>query len=315
MRLGGSTKKKLSFGFFIFIVVAVNLFLPNRQLFAAQNLPDIIADFTPKGWQIYNEIKQFMPENLYEQINGRASFFLAYDMVKMTYVSFVNSTNSEQFVDLSIYDMGSITNAFGVFSTERSPGEPSIDVGRSGYCSGANYFIWKGQYYIRIISSETTGVAQRIGMDLARDVTEILSDSDEQPWGVTALPLKDRISSSVQYVKVDAMGLDFMNDTYLAEYKKGNTKVMAFLSRRDSVESARTLVEKYTTHAIRYGKEVNRHKAEKVELVSCDMGESYDVIFHKGHLIGGVFSVDNRELAIRAAIEIWEQLHLESGGS
>ena len=311
MRLGGSTKKKLSFGFFIIMVVAVNLFLPNRQLFASQNLPDIIADFTPKGWQIYNEIKQFIPENLYEQINGRASFFLAYDMVKMTYVSFVNSTNSEQFVALSIYDMGTTTSAFGVFSTERSPGEPTINIGRLGYCSGANYFIWKGQYYIRIINSETTGVAQRLGMDLARDVTEILPDSDEQPWGVTALPLKDRISSSIQYVKVDAMGLDFMDDTYLAEYKKGNTTVMAFLSRRDSVESAVTILKKYITHAIKYGKKVYHHKIEEVELVSCDMGENYDVIFHKGHLIGGVVSVENQELAIRAAIEIWEQLYLE----
>jgi len=311
MLLGGATKEKLSFGFFIFMVVAVNLFLPNRQLFASQNLSEIVVDFTPKGWKIYNEIKQFTPENLYEQINGRASFFLAYDMVKMTYASFVNSTNSEQFVDLSIYDMGTTTSAFGVFSSERSPGELTINIGRLAYCSGANYFIWKGQYYIRIISSETTGVAQRLGMDLARDVTKILPDSDEQPWGVTALPLKDRISSSIQYVKVDAMGLDFLDDTYLAEYKKGNAKVMAFLSRRDSVESACTILEKYTTYAIKYGKKVYRHKIEEVELVSCDMGENYDVIFHKGHLIGGVVSVENQELAFRAAIEIWKQLFLE----
>ena len=46
-------------------------------------------------------------------------------------------------------------------------------------------------------------------------------------------------------------------------------------------------------------------------MVSCDMGDNYDVIFHKGHLIGGVVSVKNQELAFRAAIEIWEQLFLE----
>ena len=87
---------------------------------------------------------------------------------------------------------------------------------------------------------------------------------------------------------------------------------MAFLSRRDSVESALTILKKYITHAIKYGKKVYHHKIEEVELVSCDMGGNYDVIFHKGHLIGGVVSVDNQELAIRAAIEIWEQLFLES---
>jgi nitrogen regulatory protein PII-like uncharacterized protein len=311
MTSGGSVNQRLSFRLLVLLVVVVCFFWPNRQLMASQNLPEVVADLTPKGWQIFDEIKQFTPENLYEQINGRASFFLAYDMVKMTYASFVNSTNSEQFLDLSIYDMGTTTSAFGVFSSERSPGEPTISIGRLGYCSGASFFIWKGQYYIRIISSETTGVAQRLGMDLARSVTNVLPDSGEQPWGVTALPLRGRISSSIQYVKVDAMGLDFLNDTYLAEYKKGDAKVMVFLSRRDSDESAQTIVKKYSTYAIKYGKVVNRHKIEEVELVSCDMGENYDVIFHKGHLIGGVVSVKNQDLAFRAAIEFWEQLFLE----
>ncbi|MBW2635147.1 MAG: hypothetical protein JRE14_13680, partial [Deltaproteobacteria bacterium] len=172
MSSGGSVNQRLSFGFLVLMVVVVCFFWPNRQLIASQNLPEVVADLTPKGWQIFDEIKQFTPENLYEQINGRASFFLAYDMVKMTYASFVNSTNSEQFVDLSIYDMGTTTSAFGVFSSERSPGEPTINIGRLGYCSGANFFIWKGQYYIQIISSETTRVAQRLGMDLARGVTK-----------------------------------------------------------------------------------------------------------------------------------------------
>jgi len=252
-----------------------------------------------------------MPEDLYEQINGRASFFLAYDMIKMTYVSFVNSVNSAQFIDLSIYNMGTTTNAFEVFSTERSPGDPPLDIGRAGYRSGANYFIWQGQYYIRIISSEATDELQRIGMDLARKVTECLPDSDEQPWGMAALPLKDRISASIQYVKVDAMGLEFMHNTYIAEYRKSGTKVTAFLSRRDSAESARVNVDQYATFAKKYGKGVDRLRVGGVKLVSCDMGGSYDVVFHKDRLIGGVSSVEDRGLAIRVAIEMWEQLRLE----
>jgi len=46
-------------------------------------------------------------------------------------------------------------------------------------------------------------------------------------------------------------------------------------------------------------------------LVSCDMGGSFDVIFHKGRLIGGVSSVEDRDLAIRVAIEMWENLRSE----
>jgi hypothetical protein len=204
--------------------------------------------------------------------------------------------------------MGKPTNAFGVFSAERSDGESSLDLGRAGYRADANYFIWKGQYYIQIISSEATDEFQRVGMDLARKVTDFLLDSGEQVWGLTALPPTDRIPESVRYFKVDAMGLDFMRNTYLAAYRKGNTLVTAFISMQDSVESARATVVRYTKYAKKYGKRIDRLKIKKVELVCCDMGGSYDVVFHKDRLVGGVSSVEDRGLAIRAAIEMWEQL-------
>jgi hypothetical protein len=301
----------LSLRLLVLTVVAVMSIGSNGQIVASQSLPAMVSDSTPKGWQIFDEVKQFTPENLYEQINGRASFFIAYDMIRMTYVSFVNSDKTSQFINLSIYNMGTPTNAFGVFSAERSQGESPLELGRAGYRSDANYFIWKGQYYIRIISSEATNEFQWIGMDLARKVTDFLLDSGEQVWGLTALPLTDRMPESVQYFKVDAMGLDFMRNTYTATYRKGNTLVTAFLSQQDSAESARAKVVRYAKYAKKYGKGTDRLRAGEVELVSCDMGGTYDVVYQKGRLIGGVSYVEDRGLAIRVAIEMWEKLRLE----
>jgi hypothetical protein len=271
----------------------------------------MIAGFTPKDWQIFDKVKQFTPENVYEQINGRASFFQAYDMINLTFVSFVKKDEDTKFINLSIYDMGSPTNAFGVFSSERSPGEPTLNLGRASYRSDANYFIWQGQYYIQIISSETTDEFQQAGLDLARSVTDALPDSGEQVWGLAALPRTDLVPESVQYFKADALGLDFMRNTYTAEYRKGNVVVTAFLSRQESADSAGLKVAKYAEYAKRYGKGFERLKNRNVELVSCDMDGSYDVVFNKGRLVGGVSSVENRDLAVRAATELWEQLRLE----
>ena len=311
MTPAGMFKRRLSSEFLALMVVALMFAWPNRQLIASQSLAVMVAGSTPKGWQISGEVKQFTPENLYEQINGRASYFLAYDMIRMTCVSFVISDETAKFINLSIYDMGTPTNAFGVFSAERSQGEPPLNLGRVGYRSDANYFIWKGPYYVRIICSEATDEFQRIGMELARKVTDFLPDSGEQVWGLAALPLPGRIPESVQYFKVDAMGLDFMRNTYTAAYRKGNTLVTAFLSQQDTKKSAQAIEDQYAAYAQKYGKGIDRLKAGEVALVSCDMGGSYDVVFHKGRLIGGVLTVEDRGLAIRVAIELWQQLRLE----
>ena len=310
MSSAGKFRQKRNAVFLALMVVALMSAGFSGQVDASQNLAEAVAGFAPQGWEIFDEVKQFTPQNLYEQINGRASFFLAYDMIRMTYASFVYGDETAKFIDLSIYDMGTPTNAFGVFSAERSPEESPLDLGRAGYRSDANYFIWQGRYYIRIISSEAIDEFKRGGLELARKVTDFLPDSGAPVWGLAALPLTDRMPGSVQYFKVDALGLDFMRHTYTAAYRKDNTMVTAFLSQQDSAESAQATVVKYTQFAEKYGNGIERLKAGEVELVSCDMGGSYDVVFHKGRLMGGVSAVEKRDLAIRAALEFWQQLRL-----
>lgn len=272
------------------------------------DLSGILASFRPTDWEIFDEVKRFTPENLYEQINGRAEFFLSYDVVSMTFASYVNRFDVGQFIDISIYDMGSAINAFGVFSVERSQGQPLLELGRASYRLDANYYIWKGCFYITIISSQGTREFQRLGMDLARIVTDHLPDSNESVWGLTALPLKDRVPDSVQYFKVDAMGLDFMRNTFIAAYNKEDNTVTALLSQRDSAESAKDTVARYVGYAKEYGGEVKRLNINDVELISCKMGETYDVIFQKGRLIGGVWSVPDKDLAIQVATELYRHL-------
>jgi len=273
-----------------------------------QSLSSKVAGLTPNGWEIYDRILEFTAENLYEKINGRAEFYLAYDVIGMTFASFEKGTDNEHFIDMSIYDMDTPTNAFGVFSGERSKGVPPIGLGREAYRAGANYYIWKGQYYTQIVASDTTDEFQQLGLDLARKATDFLLDSGEPVWGLNALPQVDLVPGSVQYFLVNAMSLDFMRNTYMAQYTKGDAVVTIFLSQRDSQEIARATVAKYIDYANQYGEGVKSLTVDGLELVSCDMNGSYDVVFQKGNLVGGVSEVEEQSLAIQAAIDLWRQL-------
>ncbi len=267
-----------------------------------------VADLAPEGWKIYGEPQFFTPENLYKHINGRAEFFLAYDFVKLMFVSFENEADTGTFINLSIYDMGTPTNAFGVFSGERSKGAPPLDLGRAAYRSDANFYIWKGRFYVQVVSSDAADELRHIGMEIARKVTDSLTDSGEPVWGLNAFPEADLIPGSVQYFRVDAMGLDFMRNTYTAEYKKGATTVKAFLSRQDSVELARAIVSKYAGYAERYGESTESLEKDGVELMLCDMGRNYDTILQDGCLIAGVSMVEDPELAVQATLDLWRRL-------
>ncbi|MCK4701224.1 MAG: hypothetical protein KAT38_12840, partial [Bacteroidales bacterium] len=114
---------------------------------SAEKAALMVTSLTPKGWELYDKVIQFTPENLYEQINGRAEYYLSYDMIRMTFASFRKSTDNSIFINLSIFNMGTPSNAFGVFSGERTLEAPPLKLGQDAYRSEANYYIWKGQYY------------------------------------------------------------------------------------------------------------------------------------------------------------------------
>lgn len=58
----------------------------------------------------------------------------------MTFASFVDKSDNGSFIDLSIYDMGTPTKAFGVFSGERSLEALRVKLARDAYRIGASYY-------------------------------------------------------------------------------------------------------------------------------------------------------------------------------
>ncbi|MGB6865328.1 MAG: DUF6599 family protein [Candidatus Aminicenantaceae bacterium] len=275
------------------------------------SLSDLLTRLAPEGWAIYDQVGQFTADNLYERINGRAELYLAYDVISLTTATFEDKTDIGRFVELSVFDMGNPTNAFGIFSVERFQGDPPLDLGRMSYRSDSNAYIWKGKYYITIVVSDSTEEFEQISLDLASKVTAALIDSGERVWGLSALPQNHLITDSVQYFKVDAMGLDFMQNTYTAEYLKGETTIKAFLSQQASPDVALDLVERYAEYSQEYGQGYKRTIKNGAELVLCDMGGTFDVIFQKGRIISGVISANHQVRAMEIAYDLWIQLQLD----
>jgi hypothetical protein len=125
---------------------------------------------------------------------------------------------------------------------------------------------------------------------------------------LSALPEDSRVRGSERYFLVDALGLDFMRNTYIAEYQREETFVSVFLARQDSPEAARDIVSRYVEYATQYGDGVKEVSVEGVDLTTCDMGGSYDVVFQKGRLVAGVSAVGDQDVAIEASVELHQKL-------
>jgi len=273
-----------------------------------ENLSQLLARIVPAGWELALPVKRFVPNNLWKQIDGRAEFFLSYSMVQMTFAVFADPSNPESFIDVSIYNMENPTNAFGVFSAERHKDIIPVRMGREGYRAGGSFYIWKGQYYVRMIASDDNPQLQKISRELAEKLTASLHDSGEPVWGLDVLTEINRVPGSEQYFRRDAMGLDFMQNTYTARYRKNDVLISVFLSRKDTPAAAGKILNRYAAYARRFGEGLKEITRNGVTIMLCDMDGSYDAIFHKGAVVAGVSSVEDRELALDSAFELWRHL-------
>ena len=166
------------------------------------------------------------------------------------------------------------------------------------YWSEGGLFIWHGDYYLLIVLAEDTAELRKIGIESARSIITQLNDPGVDVPGLDALPQEGLKAASIRFFRVDAMGLHFLKNTYVADYQVGKTLLTTFYSRGESIEAMASQFNAYLDHVRKYGKigdEINRGGTK---YVLCDMGEGIDVIFLRDNLMGGVLSASHADTAV-----------------
>jgi hypothetical protein len=258
-----------------------------------------LADLASEGWRPLGAVERFTAETLYEKINGRAEQYLAYDVVGLACVSLVDE--AERYLDVFVYDMGDPTNAFGIYSVERTEGAPQVSYGRGGYRVASSLFYWSGPYYVQVMASEVGTEMRAAAERIARTLTDRLKDDGETVWGLAALPEADRVPGTLQYLKKDAFGLDFLRETFTARYAKAGTEVTSFLARHDSPEAASEAFGRYREYLGMYGTVLPSGDQPGAPTVIGDMGGFFDVITQEGPYLLGVTMVGDQSLAEASA--------------
>ena len=191
--------------------------------------------------------------------------------------------------------------AFGVYSVERPPGSKPIATGDGGHRTGADLFFRKGQYYASILTSGPDKEVQKAASALADTLANRLKGEAAELWGLAMLPAKNRIDDSVQYLMVDALGLDFLTNAFTARYRDGEAEFTAFVARCKSAANAAEVLAKYKAHLEEFGDMAEPAKIEGASVMFAEAGDGgFDGACQVGDVIAGVTAVKGRDAAVKA---------------
>jgi hypothetical protein len=260
-----------------------------------------LEGLTPEGFTKKSLVQRYIEANLYEKIDGRSELFQSYDVTGMAFVTFSKAGDPAKFIDVFLYDMTTPLGAFGIYSVERSSGSKAIATGDGGHRTRADLFFRKGQYYASILTSGPDEEVQKAASALADTLANRLKGEPAKLWGLAMLPAKNRIDDTVQYLMVDALGLDFLTNAFMAQYRDGEAEFTAFVARCKSTNNAAEVLAKFKAHFEEFGDTAEPAKIEGVPVMFADAGGGdFDGACQVGDVIAGVTAVKGRDAAVKA---------------
>jgi len=283
---------------------------------AAVPKPEILADLgplTPAGFEILSTTEIYDSGNLYEKINGKATLYLDSGFEKLLTQRFVNKDDENLWMELFVYDMSNIANAFSVYSTQKRPDVEMLSFAypRFHYKTGNGLFFVHGKYYVEAVGSSETAELLRAMVDIAQRISGVLApDADARTLEVemALFPKENIVPGSIKLYLTSTFGYEGLTDTFAAKYTCGDETVTAFLSKRGDHKEARKIAESYYNFLIDNGGTAKQTSNKILKGKIVDFYGTTEIVFATGPFVGGIHEADNQHSAEKLAVKLINKL-------
>lgn len=257
-----------------------------------------LETFLPAEFKMLSEIKLYTAENLYEKINGKAPLYIESGFEKLLTRRFMSKDNETLVMELYLYDMGNVRNAFSVYSVQRRADADALLALLPSYAyrtSNALYLA-HGKYYIELVGfSESDELSEAIAAT-AQEIRANLAIKDN--GGMAELALFDRknlVLGSIKLYLANAFGFEGFTDTFAAQYRFGDETITAFLSKCSTPIEALKVFEEYHKFLLNNGGTDIPTANPQAKFV--DFYGTRQIVSVRGPFVFGIHEAENQQLA------------------
>ena len=255
-----------------------------------------LRSLAPAGFETLSEIEVYHAENLFEKINGKAPLYIESGFEKLFTQRFINKKDENLWMELFVFDMTALRNAFSIYSVQRRPDVEFLSDLQFGYRTTDSPYFVHGKYYIEFIVSTKSDELFKAMMETAQKIqTSLALDADTEIPELSYFPQDNLVSGSQKLYLASAFGFEKLTDTFTAQYRVGDEAVTAFLSKRSSAAEATTLFESYHKFLIENGGKEMPTENPKVKYV--DFYGTLEIVTTAGKFVFGIHEAENPQLA------------------
>jgi hypothetical protein len=186
------------------------------------------------GWTAQAAMRNFGQDNLFEYMDGNAEGYLLYGFQSMQGVT-CEKGGATLVIDIS--DFGDADSAYGMFSSTRDPGQPSVKVGMGGQIVPRRALFVKGKYYVEIAANPEGDFTSTL-REWTAAIEKTLAGSSEPPAALAWFPPEKQ--QGLRLVPESVLGIRLLKRGYVGQYEAGK----AFVVEEESSAAAVDVMEK-----------------------------------------------------------------------
>jgi hypothetical protein len=199
-----------------------------------------------KGYKKVSNYPVFTPDNLWDFINGAADTYLSLGFEELRVTEYQKGKNT---IKLEIYRHKDPTQAFGIYSSERSATFRFLNIGGQGYKTDGSLNFLKGKYYVKIRTNSSSEKVLLSLETLALRVSDMLQGEAVMPKVLSEFPEDGKKKNEETYIRDGVLGHEFLTGAYKAIYESGEISFSVFIIDKTSPEDCRKTVNVWLAKA------------------------------------------------------------------
>jgi len=186
------------------------------------------------GWEQQGPTREFVPDNLFEYMDGNAEGYLIYGFLRMEGVTCKSGGDS---IVIDVSEMTDADSAYGIFAANRDPNQPIATIGMGGQILPRRATFCKDKYYVELAADpdkDHTPALQAFVAEMEKRIPGRASPPNALAWFPT-----EKLTS-VRLIPESVLGIRLLKRGYVAQYESGK----AFVVIEESKESAAAVMAK-----------------------------------------------------------------------
>lgn len=210
-----------------------------------------------KEWVMKDRVTFYNKDTLFDHIDGEAELYFPYGFDLLATATYVNTKNPEVWVVADVYHMGSLLDAFGIYSNYRKADSEWVTIGAEGFVSPSQLMFYQDKYFVRLQATGTTNLKRDIFLAFGQAISQKLPSNTDHPRELEILGIRAVVPKSERYIAQSLLGYDFFHRGIMADANLNGEQVQVFVVPENSQDGARNAFDQYCSYLKSEGKDMH----------------------------------------------------------